>query len=62
MDYANNIVIVRTLQGMAQGVAFAIDNLHQEGIMGSIAGDDTIMVVTKTEEIAAKLVNSIKNI
>lgn len=62
VDYANNIVIVRTLQGMAQGVAFAIDNLHQEGIMGSIAGDDTIMVVTKTEEIAAKLVNSIKNI
>ena len=62
VDYANNIVMVRTLQGMAQGVAFAIDNLHQEGIMGSIAGDDTIMVVTKTEEIAAKLVNSIKNI
>ena len=47
---------------MAQGVAFAIDNLHEEGIMGSIAGDDTIMVVTKTEENAAKLVNAIKNI
>ncbi len=62
VDYANNIVIVRTLQGMAQGVAFAIDNLHQEGIMGSIAGDDTIMVVTKTEEIAEKLVNAIRNI
>ncbi len=62
VDYANNIVIVRTLQGMAQGVAFAIDNLHEEGIMGSIAGDDTIMVVTKTEENAAKLVNAIKNI
>jgi len=62
VDYANNIVIVRTLQGMAQGVAFAIDNLHEEGIMGSIAGDDTIMVVTKTEEHAAKLVSAIKNI
>ena len=62
IDYANNIVIIRTMQGMAQGVAFAIDNLHQEGVMGTIAGDDTIMIVTKTEENAKKLVNKIKSI
>lgn len=62
IDYANNIVIIRTIQGMAQGVAFAIDNLHQEGVMGTIAGDDTIMLVTKTEENAKKLVSRIKSI
>ena len=62
IDYANNIVIIRTIQGMAQGVAFAIDNLHQEGVMGTIAGDDTIMLVTKTEENAKKLVAKIKSI
>lgn len=62
IDYANNIVIIRTIQGMAQGVAFAIDNLHQDGVMGTIAGDDTIMIVTKTEENAKKLVNKIKSI
>lgn len=62
VDYANNIVIIRTIQGMAQGVAFAIDNLHQEGVMGTIAGDDTIMIVTKTEENAKKLVIKIKEI
>lgn len=61
IDYANNIVIIRTIQGMAQGVAFAIDNLHQEGVMGTIAGDDTIMIVTKNEENAKKLVGKIKN-
>ena len=61
VDYANNIVIIRTIQGMAQGVAFAIDNLHQDGVMGTIAGDDTIMIVTKTEEHARKLVYKINN-
>lgn len=60
-DYANNIVIVRTIQGMAQGVAFAIENLHYDGMMGTIAGDDTIMIVTKTEQNAKNLVNRIKN-
>ena len=61
IDYANNIVIVRTMQGMAQGVAFAIENIHYDGMMGTIAGDDTIMMVTKTEENAKNLVNRIKN-
>lgn len=61
VDYANNIVIIRTIQGMAQGVAFAIDNLRQDGVMGTIAGDDTIMIVTKTEEHARKLVYKINN-
>jgi len=61
-DYANNIVIVRTIQGMAQGVAFAIENLHYDGMMGTIAGDDTIMIVTKTEENAKHLADRIKNI
>ena len=61
VDYANNIVIIRTIQGMAQGVAFAIDNLHQDGVMGTIAGDDTIIIVTKTEEHARKLVYKINN-
>ncbi len=60
-DYANNIVIIRTMQGMAQGVAFAIENLHYDGMMGTIAGDDTIMIVTKTEENAKNLSERINN-
>ena len=54
-DYANNIVIIKTLQGMAQGVAYALDNLHISSILGSIAGDDTIMIVTRTEDMAKEL-------
>ena len=58
-DYANNIVIIKTLQGMAQGIAFAIDNLTDANIMGTIAGDDTLMVVTKTEAAAERFVEQI---
>ncbi len=54
-DYANNIVIVKTLQGMAQGVAYAVENLNLTSILGSIAGDDTIMIVLRNEKKAEEL-------
>lgn len=54
-DYANNIVIIKTMQGMAQGVAYAIETLNTTSILGSIAGDDTIMVVVRNEAIAKEL-------
>ena len=56
-DYANNIVIVKTLPGMASAAASAIDSLKQSEIVGTIAGDDTIMIVCRAEKIAEELVN-----
>jgi len=56
-DYANNIVVVRTLAGMAQAAASAIDSLNLGEIVGSIAGDDTIMIVCRSESIAKELVD-----
>jgi len=65
MDMAQNIMIVKTVSGMAMAVAAALDALHIHGIMGCIAGDDTVMCVIKTtEETVAvmeklnKLINS----
>ena len=55
-DYANNIVVVRTLAGMAQAVAAAIDSLKLEEVLGSIAGDDTILIVCRTEKYAEEIV------
>lgn len=55
-DYANNIVVIRTLAGMAQAAASAIDSLNLSEIVGSIAGDDTIMIVCRSENIAKELV------
>jgi transcriptional regulator of arginine metabolism len=56
-DYANNIVVIKTLPGMAQASASALDNLKWPEIVGTIAGDDTIMVVCRAELIAEELVN-----
>lgn len=50
MDMAQNIIIVKTVSGMAMAVAAALDALHIQGIMGCIAGDDTLMCVIKTTE------------
>jgi len=56
-DYANNIVVVKTLPGMAQASASAVDSLKWAEIVGTIAGDDTIMIVCRAEKIAEELVN-----
>lgn len=56
-DYANNIVVIKTLPGMAQAAASAIDSLKQSEILGTIAGDDTIMIVCRAEKLAEELVN-----
>lgn len=56
-DYANNIVVIKTLPGMAQAAASAIDSLKWSEILGTIAGDDTIMTVCRAEKFAEELVN-----
>jgi transcriptional regulator of arginine metabolism len=56
-DYANNIAVVKTLPGMAQAAASAIDALKWPEIIGTIAGDDTIMIVCRAEKIAEEIVN-----
>jgi transcriptional regulator of arginine metabolism len=56
-DYANNLVIVKTLPGMAQAAASTIDSLNWLEIVGCIAGDDTIMIVCRAEKIAEELVD-----
>ena len=52
---AQNIVVVKASTGAAQGVAAALDGAELEGIIGSIAGDDTILLVTADNQDAAKL-------
>ena len=50
MDMAQNILVVKTVSGMAMVVAAAIDAMKLKEIVGSIAGDDTIMMAVKTAE------------
>lgn len=50
MDMAQNIIVIKSVSGMAMAVAAALDALHIPGIMGCIAGDDTLMCVIRTTE------------
>jgi transcriptional regulator of arginine metabolism len=53
LDDSRNLVVVKTLPGAAQGVASAIDQAHWPGVIGTVAGDDTILVVVKSSAKAA---------
>ncbi len=50
MDNAQNILVVKTVAGMAMAVAAALDAMNFSEIVGSIAGDDTIMIAVRTLE------------
>lgn len=49
MEQAQNILVIKTVSGMAMAAAAALDALPVDGIVGSIAGDDTIMCAIRTE-------------
>ena len=48
------MVVIKSLTGMAQAVCAAMDSLHWEGIVGTLACYDTILVVTKDEDCARR--------
>jgi transcriptional regulator of arginine metabolism len=60
MDYAGNLLVVRTFNGMAMAVGAAIDAMRFPEMLGCIAGDDVVMCVAKTEADAAHLMNQMK--
>ncbi len=60
IEAACNIVVVKTYSGMANAVAVCIDSLHHDDIVGSVAGDDAILLVVKTEALAAALESELK--
>ena len=55
VEVSMNLVVVRTYPGMANAVAAGIDSLKSDDILGCVAGDDTILVVTRSEENSAAL-------
>ncbi len=59
MDMAQNILVVKTVSGMAMAVAAAIDALKFKEVVGCIAGDDTIMVAVRTIEDTKMLMEKI---
>ena len=61
IDFACNIVVVKTFSGMANAIAVCIESLQFDNIVGSVAGDDTILIVMKSAELAEELSLILKN-
>lgn len=62
MDMAQNILVIKTVSGMAMAVAAAIDAMKLKEIVGSIAGDDTIMMAVRTVEDTQEVIKKIRNV
>ena len=60
MDMAQNILVINTVAGMAMAVAAALDALQIKEIVGSIAGDDTIMCAIRTAEQTKEVMKQIE--
>lgn len=62
VDYALNNVVIKCRGGLASGACVALDDMFHEFMLGSLAGDDTIIVVTRSTEHSKNLVQEINNI
>ncbi len=61
VDYAMNTIVLKCRAGMAQGTCAAIDSVNHEGVVGTIAGDDTIFILVRSEADAKKLSRKFKS-
>lgn len=55
VKYSLNNVVIKTFPGLAGAVAFAVDSLNMSSILGCVAGDDTVIIVTDSTESAEEL-------
>lgn len=62
MDLAKNIVVIKTVSGMAGAVCAAIDAMKFQEMVGSIAGDDTIICIIRDDEEAVKIMKKLRKI
>lgn len=61
-DYAQNIVVIHTLPGLASAAASALDTMNMSVVLGTLAGDDTVMVVMRDGNTAAGFCGEIKSL
>ena len=61
-DYAQNIVVIHTLPGLASAAGSAIDSMHMSVVVGTLAGDDTVVVVMRDSNAAAAFCGEIKTL
>jgi transcriptional regulator of arginine metabolism len=62
IDYAVNDVVIRCYTGMANAACMALDSMNWQDIVGTLAGDDTIFVVTRNETAAERLTEKLSGL
>ncbi len=61
IDHSENLIVVKTMPGTAQGLASAIDNLGWHEVLGTVAGDDAIFVAIKSKEYTSTIFQKLKD-
>ncbi len=61
-DYAQNIIVIHTLPGLAGAAASALDKMNMSVVLGTIAGDDTVFIVMRDTNAAAAFCGEIKGL
>nr|WP_317412213.1 arginine repressor [uncultured Solibaculum sp.] len=62
IDYAQNILVVKCFSGMANAACAALDSMHWEGVVGTLSGDDTFLIICRSESHAVSLVTELKKL
>ena len=62
VDYANNLIVVKTYAGMGSAAGAAFDALELEGVLGTLAGDDTLLIIAHDNESAENVTNKLKEL
>ena len=60
VDFSENLIVLRTLPGMANAVAVGIDGLGWPEVLGTLAGDDTILMVVRARELTQEIADRIR--
>lgn len=60
MEVSENLIVIKTVSGVAMAVGAALDHLDINGLMGCIAGDDTIIAVARSKEMSEKVIANIE--
>ncbi|MCL5291253.1 MAG: arginine repressor [Actinobacteria bacterium] len=60
VDWSSNLVVLKTAPGTAQGVAAAVDALGWTGVVGTVGGDDTTLIVARDEAAREAIISRLK--
>lgn len=62
IDYSENLIVINTLPGTAQGVASLLDTADWEHILGTVAGDDTVLIIVKPPEAVESILIKLRSL